>query len=70
VLVRFDEFDDDLAEILTVQQFRESRAGIFETVHNVFAIANGAIVDTLCTGTREPLRQFLESITCVYQHAE
>ena len=48
VLVLFDEFDDDLAEMSTVQQYQESRGGIFETVHNVLAIANGAIADTLC----------------------
>lgn len=43
----FDKFDDDLAEIATVQHRQESRGGILEAAHNVFAIANGAIADAL-----------------------
>src|ERR1700733_12058853 len=44
----FDKFDDDLAEIATVQHRQESGADIVEPVHNVFAVANGAIADALC----------------------
>jgi hypothetical protein len=44
----FGKFDDDLAEIATVQHRQESGADIVEPVHNVFAIANGTFADALC----------------------